>query len=86
MRRCGGPIGKPAAGPTKSTVQVRSPFGSDGSARSGQIMAKLKRSPLTGRRRLKPRAELFEERVLLSPFVVTNTHDSGTGSLRQAIT
>ncbi len=32
------------------------------------------------------RVELLEDRMLLSPFVVVNTNDSGTGSLRAAIT
>jgi hypothetical protein len=30
-------------------------------------------------------AELIEERILLAPLLVTNTNDSGAGSLRQAI-
>jgi hypothetical protein len=42
-------------------------------------------SALVRHRRQRPRIELVEERVLLSPFVVSNTHDSGAGSFRQAI-
>jgi hypothetical protein len=34
---------------------------------------------------VKPRIELFEKRVLLATFTVTNNTDSGLGSLRQAI-
>lgn len=37
-------------------------------------------------RRWRPRLEDLEGRQLLSTFTVTNTNDSGTGSLRQAIT
>ena len=35
--------------------------------------------------RYRPRFDVMEERNLLSSFVVSNTNDSGTGSLRQAI-
>ena len=35
--------------------------------------------------RLRPHVELMEDRTLLSTFTVTNTGDSGPGSLRQAI-
>ena len=35
--------------------------------------------------RFRPRFELVEDRTLLSTFDVTNTADSGPGSLRQAI-
>ena len=35
--------------------------------------------------RLRPRVEWMEDRTLLSTFLVTNTDDSGPGSLRQAI-
>jgi FG-GAP-like repeat len=35
--------------------------------------------------RLRPRLEVIEDRTLLSTFVVSNTGDSGPGSLRQAI-
>jgi CSLREA domain-containing protein len=35
--------------------------------------------------RYRPRFDVMEERTLLSSFVVSNTNDSGTGSLRQAI-
>jgi hypothetical protein len=35
--------------------------------------------------RLRPRVEGMEDRTLLSTFLVTNTEDGGTGSLRQAI-
>jgi hypothetical protein len=35
--------------------------------------------------RLRPRLEVMEDRTLLSTFTVTNTADSGPGSLRQAI-
>ncbi len=35
--------------------------------------------------RLRPRCEFMEDRTLLSTFDVTNTADSGAGSLRQAI-
>ena len=35
--------------------------------------------------RLRPRLEVMEDRTLLSTFLVTNTGDSGPGSLRQAI-
>ena len=48
-------------------------------------MAKTKRHGFPRRHRLRPRAELLDERVLLSPFVVSKTDDSGPGSLRQAI-
>ena len=48
-------------------------------------MAKKKRTGLHQRRRLLPWAERVEERILLAPFVVTNTSDTGSGSLRQAI-
>lgn len=37
------------------------------------------------RRPHRPVVELLEDRTLLTPFIVTNTNDSGTGSLRQAI-
>ena len=37
------------------------------------------------RSRHRPRFDLLEERTLLSGFVVSNTGDSGPGSLRQAI-
>src|ERR1700733_440548 len=33
----------------------------------------------------RPRLEFMEDRTLLSTFLVTNTSDSGSGSLRQAI-
>lgn len=33
----------------------------------------------------RPRLEVLEDRLVLSTFVVTNTNDSGAGSLRQAI-
>src|SRR6516164_6081679 len=36
-------------------------------------------------RRCRPRVEPLEDRMLLSTFVVTNTNDSGAGSLRSAI-
>ena len=36
-------------------------------------------------RRSRPRIELMEGRQLLSTFTVSNTNDSGPGSLRQAI-
>jgi hypothetical protein len=39
----------------------------------------------TRRRILKPWLELLEQRELLAPLLVTNTNDSGAGSLRQAI-
>ena len=35
--------------------------------------------------RLRPRLEVMEDRTLLSTFLVSNTGDSGPGSLRQAI-
>src|SRR5262249_32851531 len=35
--------------------------------------------------RSRPRLEWMEDRTLLSAFLVTNTGDSGPGSLRQAI-
>ena len=35
--------------------------------------------------RLRPRLEVMEDRTLLSTFIVSNTGDSGIGSLRQAI-
>src|SRR5215472_8722533 len=35
--------------------------------------------------RFRPRFELFEDRTLLSTFVVNSTADLGPGSLRQAI-
>src|SRR5262249_22262841 len=35
--------------------------------------------------RLRPRLEVIEDRTLLSTFLVSNTFDSGPGSLRQAI-
>ena len=35
--------------------------------------------------RLRPRVEVMEDRTLLSTFLVSNTGDSGPGSLRQAI-
>jgi len=35
--------------------------------------------------RLRPRLEVMEDRTLLSTFLVSNTSDSGSGSLRQAI-
>ena len=45
------------------------------------------RSRMPGRiERTLLRVELLEDRMLLSPFVVVNTNDSGTGSLRAAIT
>ena len=47
----------------------------------------MNRSRRPGPRRIRRRllAECFEPRVLLAPFVVQNTLDSGPGSLRQAI-
>ena len=36
-------------------------------------------------RRLLPRAEIVEKRLLLAAYLVTNASDSGTDSLRQAI-
>jgi hypothetical protein len=48
-------------------------------------MAKSKRPGSQARRRLIPLGELIEERILLAPLLVTNTNDSGAGSLRQAI-
>src|SRR5208337_4308298 len=36
-------------------------------------------------RRLLPRAEIVENRLLLATYLVTNLYDSGTDSLRQAI-
>jgi hypothetical protein len=48
-------------------------------------MAKSKRPKFPGDRRLRPRVDLVEERILLSSFVVSNTQDSGAGSLRHAI-
>ena len=49
-----------------------------------------RRAPSTARHlrplfRLRPRLEAMEDRTLLSTFLVTNTADSGPGSLRQAI-
>ncbi len=45
------------------------------------------KSPKTaaGRRRNRPILEALEDRQLLSTYAVTNTDDSGAGSLRQAI-
>jgi Domain of unknown function DUF11 len=43
------------------------------------------RSISAHRRSIRPRLELLEDRQLLAPFTVSNTADSGTGSLRQAI-
>ncbi|MGC8639322.1 MAG: beta strand repeat-containing protein [Isosphaeraceae bacterium] len=48
-------------------------------------MAQTIRPARSRRRRWLPRLERIEERILLSPFTVTNTNDSGPGSLRQAI-
>ncbi len=48
-------------------------------------MAKKKRTGLHQRRRLLPRAERVEERILLATFTVTNTNNSGPGSLRDTI-
>src|SRR4051794_2958726 len=48
-------------------------------------MAKIKSRTSPRRHSVRPRAELLDERVLLSPLVVTKTDDSGPGSLRQAI-
>ncbi len=42
------------------------------------------RSPVLARRN-RPRCEWLEDRTVLSTFLVTNTDDSGPGSLRQAI-
>ena len=47
-------------------------------------MAKIKR-PGSPRRRWQLQIERFEDRLLLSPFTVTNVNDDGPGSLRQAI-
>ncbi len=41
--------------------------------------------PRGRRRRFAPRVDLLETRALLSTIVVANNHDSGPGSLRQAI-
>jgi hypothetical protein len=41
--------------------------------------------PLSGWFRSRPRLEWMEDRTLLSTFLVSNTGDSGPGSLRQAI-
>ena len=35
--------------------------------------------------RFRPRLEVLEDRLLLTTYTVTNTNDSGPGSLRQAI-
>src|SRR5271166_5220369 len=48
-------------------------------------MAKKKRTGLHQRRRLLPWAERVEERILLATFTVSNTNDSGPGSLRNTI-
>ena len=37
------------------------------------------------RRSARPRLEDLEERVVPATYVVTNTQDSGAGSLRQAV-
>ena len=37
------------------------------------------------RRQFQPRVDLMEDRTLLSPLLVTNNNDSGTGSLRAEI-
>ena len=42
------------------------------------------RSPVLARRN-RPRLEWLEDRIVLSTFLVTNTGDSGPGSLRQVI-
>jgi hypothetical protein len=41
--------------------------------------------PNTRTRILTTRADALEQRALLAPLIVTNTNDSGAGSLRQAI-
>ena len=56
-------------------------------------LARRQRQHQTGRRpfpipvslRFRPRLEWMEDRTLLSTFLVSNTGDSGPGSLRQAI-
>jgi hypothetical protein len=49
-----------------------------------RMSARLSRAKMR-LRRWRPRLESFEDRLLLSTFTVTNTNDSGPGSLRQAI-
>jgi hypothetical protein len=44
-----------------------------------------RRSPRAPRPSYRPRLELLEDRSLLSTFLVTNSHDAGPGTLRQAI-
>src|SRR3954454_18975523 len=55
---------------------------------SGAIRPRRRRktdSRVASYARMRPRLELMEDRTLLSTFIVNNTLDSGTGSLRQAI-
>src|SRR5688500_17386794 len=49
-----------------------------------RLVASRRRPPAPGRT-YKPFAELLEDRRLLATFTVTNTNDTGAGSLRQAI-
>ena len=44
-----------------------------------------KRPDVHRTRRLRPRGEMVEQRILLTGYLVTNVHDSGASSLRQAI-
>src|SRR5947209_4510001 len=55
-------------------------------ARPSSLRHHRSRSPASSSSiRFRPRFELVEDRTLLSAFLVTNTGDSGPGSLRQAI-
>src|SRR5947209_2941752 len=50
------------------------------------LLERLARSNRPASRRSRPRGvEVLESRELLSTFTVTNLHNAGTGSLRQAI-
>jgi hypothetical protein len=49
------------------------------------VLYQALRKPAACRHVVQPRLEVLEDRCLLSTYIVTNTADSGTGSLRDAI-
>jgi hypothetical protein len=50
-----------------------------------RVWARSPRGQRSRRRRFQPRVDLMEDRTLLSSLTVSNTNDSGTGSLRDTI-
>src|SRR5262245_43378446 len=54
-------------------------------ARPPAARRRARGAPSPRRRRVLPRVEALEDRTVPSTFTVTNTNDSGDGSLRQAV-